>query len=418
MESGGFRHLLLRKLLFEPKGTGCPAKASRDALRSHAFTVINKIRFRPQTIVCIMPFGKLLAASSFTGIELDRMSFSVLELCAGGGGQALGLEMAGFHHAAAVEYEAQFCTTLRLNRPHWDVRQQDLRDLRPSDFSGVDLLAAGVPCPPFSIAGKQLGQNDDRDMFPAVLQIIREAKPRGVLFENVPGLATAKFSDYRSNLLKELSRMGYQPEWQVLNSSHFGVPQLRPRFVLIALKPRDTECFRWPVSRSKVVHVGETLIDLMALNGWDGAEAWAERAAGVGPTLVGGSKKHGGPDLGPTRAKRQWRELGVDGMGIADEAPDVTFPQDGFPRLTIRMAARIQSFPDSWEFSGRKTIAYRQIGNAFPPKVAKAIGLSIISAFNRQSRYAAAVEQFDEEPRLLENRRPASRLSKNRKPKV
>ena len=188
--------------------------------------------------------------------------------------------------------------------------------------------------------------------------------------------------------------------------------------MLIALKPRDTECFRWPVSRSKAVHVGETLIDLMALNGWDGAEAWAERAAGIGPTIVGGSKKHGGPDLGPTRAKRQWRELGVDGMGIADEAPDVTFPQDGFPRLTVRMAARIQSFPDSWEFSGRKTIAYRQIGNAFPPKVAKAIGSSIISAFNRQSRYAAAAEQFDEEPRLLENRRPAARLSKNRKPKA
>lgn len=346
------------------------------------------------------------------------MSFSVLELCAGGGGQALGLEMAGFHHAASVEYEAQFCTTLRLNRPFWDVRQQDLRDLRPADFTGLDLLAAGVPCPPFSIAGKQLGQNDERDMFPAVLQIIREAKPRGVLFENVPGLATTRFSDYRSNLLKELFRMGYQPEWKVLNSSHFGVPQLRPRFVLIALKPRDTECFRWPVSRTKAVHVGETLIDLMALNGWDGAEAWAERAAGVGPTIVGGSKKHGGPDLGPTRAKRQWRELGVDGMGIADEAPDISFPQDGFPRLTIRMAARIQSFPDSWEFSGRKTIAYRQIGNAFPPKVAKAVGSSIISAFNRQSRYAAAVEQFDEEPRLLEHRRPAAGLSKNRKPKV
>ena len=105
-------------------------------------------------------------------------------------------------------------------------------------------------------------------------------------------------------------------------------------------------------------------------------------------------------------------------MGIADESPDVTFPQDGFPRLTIRMAARIQSFADSREFSGRKTIAYRQIGNAFPPKVAKAIGLSINSAFNRQSRYAAAVEQFDEEPRLLENRRPASSVSKNRKSKV
>lgn len=346
------------------------------------------------------------------------MSFSVLELCAGGGGQALGLEMAGFQHAAAVEYEAQFCTTLRLNRAFWDVRQQDIRDLRPSDFRGVDLLAAGVPCPPFSIAGKQLGKDDERDMFPTVLQIIGDAKPRGVLFENVPGLATAKFSDYRSQLLKELSRMGYQPEWKVLHSSHFGVPQLRPRFVLIALQPRDAECFRWPVPQAKPVYVGETLIDLMALNGWDGAEAWARRAAGIGPTLVGGSKKHGGPDLGPTRAKRQWRELGVDGMGIADEAPDVTFPQDGHPRLTTRMAARIQSFPDSWEFSGRKTIAYRQIGNAFPPKVAKAVGASILSAFNRQSRYLAAVEQFETEPRLLEPSPPKSSRRKNQKTKV
>jgi DNA (cytosine-5)-methyltransferase 1 len=358
---------------------------------------------------------KMLAISGVAGIESRRMSFSVLELCAGGGGQALGLEMAGFHHAGAVEYEAQFCTTLRLNRPHWDVRQQDIRDLRPTDFKGVDLLAAGVPCPPFSIAGKQLGKDDARDMFPAVMEIIRGAKPRGVLFENVPGLASAKFSDYRSSLLKDLSRLGYQPEWKVLNSSHFGVPQLRPRFVLIALQPRDAECFRWPTPRAKAVNVGETLIDLMAANGWDGAEAWAERATGVGPTLVGGSKKHGGPDLGPTRAKQQWRNLGVDGMGIADEAPDVTFPQEGMPRLTVRMAARIQSFPDSWAFSGRKTIAYRQVGNAFPPNVAKAVGSSILYAFNRQSRYTAAVEQFDSEPRLLEKQRSVSRLRKEKK---
>ena len=84
------------------------------------------------------------------------MNHTVLELCAGGGGQALGLEMAGFHHAGAVEYEPQFCTTLRTNRPHWNVIQQDIRNLRPNDFTGLDLLAAGVPCPPFSIAGKQL----------------------------------------------------------------------------------------------------------------------------------------------------------------------------------------------------------------------------------------------------------------------
>ncbi len=122
----------------------------------------------------------------------------------------------------------------------------------------------------------------------------------------------------------------------------------------------------------------------MGVNGWPGTEDWAERANTIAPTLVGGSKKHGGPDLGPTRAKRQWSELGVDGMGIADDAPALTFPAGQAPRLTVRMAARIQGFPDDWQFSGRKTAAYRQVGNAFPPPVARAVGRRIIAAFRRK----------------------------------
>ena len=122
------------------------------------------------------------------------MSLTAIELCAGGGGQALGLEMAGFHHAAAVEYEPHFCTTLRKNRPHWNVVQQDIRNFRSADYSGIDLLAGGVPCPPFSIAGKQLGGDDERDMFPAALAIVEAIRPRAVLFENVRGLASVKFA--------------------------------------------------------------------------------------------------------------------------------------------------------------------------------------------------------------------------------
>lgn len=141
------------------------------------------------------------------------MSFFALELCAGGGGQALGLEMAGFHHAAAVEYEPQYCTTLRTNRPHWNVVQQDVRNLRSNDFNGIDLLAAGVPCPPFSIAGKQLGSDDERDMFPAALAMVEGVRPRGVLFENVPGFASDKFKDYRNGLIATLVKLGYQPMW-------------------------------------------------------------------------------------------------------------------------------------------------------------------------------------------------------------
>ena len=330
------------------------------------------------------------------------MGFSAIELCAGGGGQALGLEMAGFHHAAAVEYEPQFCTTLRSNRPHWNVIQQDIRGLRPQDFSGLDLLAAGVPCPPFSIAGKQLGSDDERDMFPAALNIIEGARPRGVLFENVQGLAAAKFGVYRAMLLQKLSRLGYQSEWRVLQASDYGVPQLRPRFVLVALRARDAECFRWPLPLTKPPTVGETLVDLMGANGWRAAEIWAERANRIAPTVVGGSKKHGGPDLGPTRAKRQWLELGVDGMGISDSAPDAHFPDSGMPRLTVRMVARLQGFPDTWQFTGKKTVAYRQVGNAFPPLVARAVGRAIRLAFKKEFSYADDIPESGFETRLLE----------------
>lgn len=338
---------------------------------------------------------------------MHQMKFTALELCAGGGGQALGLEMAGFQHAAAVEYEAQFCETLRANRPKWNVLNQDIRDLKASDFTGLDLLAGGVPCPPFSIAGKQLGGDDERDMFPCAMALIKGAKPRAVLLENVQGLASAKFSEYRKNLERQLFKLGYQPEWRVLQAADFGVPQLRPRFVLVGLRKEDYERFLWPSPRFKRKIVGETLLDLMSSRGWQGAEDWAKNASDIAPTIVGGSKKHGGPDLGPTRAKKQWRELGVDGMGIANEPPDSSFSSSGHPRLTVRMVARIQGFPDSWTFEGKKTIAYRQVGNAFPPPVAQAVGKAIIAAFNRKTEYAA--DSYGYESRLLEEPRILSK---------
>lgn len=312
------------------------------------------------------------------------MNFTALELCAGGGGQALGLEMAGFHHLGVVEYEPLFCTTLRKNRPFWNTLQLDIRHLRAEDFKGADLLAAGVPCPPFSIAGKQLGGNDERDMFPATLDIIRTVSPRAVMLENVKGLDSAKFLGYREQLFNQLASMGYTVTSRVLEASDYGVPQLRPRFIIVALRESDFPYFSWPLPHKHRRSIGEALVDLMGENGWPGAEAWAAKASDIAPTLVGGSKKHGGPDLGPTRAKQQWRKLGVDGLGIADSAPDPYFPRNGHPRLTIRMAARVQSFPDEWHFMGGKTASYRQIGNAFPPLVARAVATSISCAFKRK----------------------------------
>lgn len=310
------------------------------------------------------------------------MELTTLEICAGGGGQATGLEAAGFDLAAAVEIDGHACNTLRNNRPQWKIVERSIKEVDGADFRGVELLAGGVPCPPFSIAGKQLGHEDERDLFPEALRLIQEAKPSAVLLENVPGFASDRFSEYRKNLLRKFTRLGYEAEWRVLNAHWFGVSQLRPRFVLIAFRNSFPESFEWPGPSGCVPpSVGDALIDLMSSRDWIGAERWRGRACGIAPTLVGGSKKHGGPDLGPTRAKKQWATIGVDGLGLADEAPGPEHPVNFTPRLTVRMAARLQGFADSWIFSGGKTAAYRQVGNALPPPVARALGVAIRNVF-------------------------------------
>jgi DNA (cytosine-5)-methyltransferase 1 len=303
-----------------------------------------------------------------------------LEICAGAGGQSLGLEQAGFAHLAAVEIDPHACQTLRLNRPAWHVEELDVHAFAGRAFAGVDLLAGGVPCPPFSIAGKQLGADDERDLFPQALRLVQEAEPAAVMLENVRGLSGARFAGYREQVLARLSELGYEADWQVLNASEFGVPQLRPRFILVALRPAAYAHFEWPAAQPSPPTVGETLRDLMAAGGWPGADDWARSASGIGPTLVGGSRKHGGPDLGPTRARQAWLKLHVDGKGLADGPPGPAHPPDHLPRLTLPMAAAIQGFPADWRFWGRKTAGYRQIGNAFPPPVARSVGASIRSA--------------------------------------
>jgi DNA (cytosine-5)-methyltransferase 1 len=309
-----------------------------------------------------------------------------VEICAGAGGQALGLEQAGFGHEFVVEIDPDACETLRLNRGgDWKILEGSVADVDGRAFGQVDLFAGGVPCPPFSIAGRQLGRDDERDLFPQALRLIEESAPRAVLLENVRGLATARFDGYRAQVVGRLRELGFQTWWDLVHASEHGVPQLRPRFVLVAIRQPWSDRFRWPEPASgPTPAVGEVLADLMAAGGWPGADQWPARAAGIGPTIVGGSKKHGGPDLGPTRARAGWRQLGVDGLGIADAPPGPLFPADGLPKLTMRMVARLQGFPDDWAFAGRKTAAYRQVGNAFPPPVARALGQAIAAALSTE----------------------------------
>lgn len=316
---------------------------------------------------------------------ISQSSLTTLELCAGAGGQALGVERAGFGHLGAIELDPWAFRTLERNRPEWHPKHGDVRQVDGRAYRGVSLLAAGVPCPPFSVAGRQLGAADHRDLFPAALEWIAEAQPSAVMLENVQGLGSTKFKEYRTRLFRSLRKLGFELcEGRVLNASDYGVCQLRPRFIIVALRERFAEYFAWPAPEPCERTVGDLLVDLMAEQGWSGANAWQKRARSIAPTLVGGSKLHGGPDLGPTRAKQAWKQLGVDGSGVADDAPGPDVPPNHLPKLTVRMTARIQGFPDDWKIEGRKTAAYRQVGNAFPPPVAEAVARAIRSALLKQ----------------------------------
>jgi DNA (cytosine-5)-methyltransferase 1 len=312
-----------------------------------------------------------------------------VEICAGAGGQAVGLEKAGFEHAALVEIDPHACATLRRNRPKWNVIHADVREFQPDEHLAgqhIDLLAGGVPCPPFSLAGKQEGRDDERDLFPTMLKLVEAINPSAVMIENVRGLLQEKFKPYRDEILQELKALGYVPMvWGQFNASEFGVPQLRPRSILVALKPEYAKHYEAPdPDPATVVTVATVLRSSMRKRGLIGADLkeWAKDADHIAPTLVGGSKKHGGADLGPTRAKRQWEQMGVDGHGVADdtEVAELKGPNGRGPRLTVPQAALLQGFPKEWVFTGGKTARYRQVGNAFPPPVAGAVALQIMKA--------------------------------------
>ncbi|MEU2378186.1 DNA cytosine methyltransferase [Streptomyces misionensis] len=386
--------------------------------------------------------------SAHMSAESTGPEFTSIEICAGAGGQAVGLHQAGFRHLALVEIDRHAAETLALNindhevwgweRKHCDILAADVKEFDPySDLvkgadrlkkGELDLLAGGVPCPPFSHAGKQLGKDDERDLFPRMLDLVDALRPRAVMIENVRGIMDPKFSDYRDWIKARLQsgkyrgddgEIAYDPglgytvaQWDVLEASDFGVPQLRPRAILVAFRNdviKDLK-YEWPsATHEDPVSVADSLEASMRERFeryFEGVHAevarkafdrWLEKArnrdaelkgkgGGIAPTLVGGSKKHGGADLGPSRAKAAWKLLGVSGLGVANDIETCAkkqtegrdlFGADG-PMLTVRQAAIIQGFPPEWDFAGGKTAQYRQVGNAFPPPVAKAVGKSII----------------------------------------
>ena len=187
----------------------------------------------------------------------------------------------------------------------------------PAAYAGVDLLAGGVPCPPFTIAGKQLGATDERDLFAWAIELCGTVKPRALMLENVRGLSMPRFAAYRQHVLDRLAALGYAADWRLLHASDYGVPQLRPRFVLVAMRPDDFAYFTWPAPRpGDTPTVGETLLDLMAANGWPGADGVgrARRTTSRRPSSAGrrstAAPTSGRPGPSEPGARSAWTRSG------------------------------------------------------------------------------------------------------------
>ncbi|MFJ5921247.1 DNA cytosine methyltransferase [Kitasatospora sp. NPDC092948] len=324
-------------------------------------------------------------------VESRSERLSCLAVCAGAGGLALGLEQAGFDPVLLLDNRSVACETLRLNRPAWNVLEMDLLDFDPFEHQAVydvDLLAAGLPRVKGSATAMRADSAEELRVLEATIMLLHGVQPRALLLENVAALAfKPAYQSIRDQVAVELEHLGYGHQWYVVDAKDHGVPQGRKQGVLVALKGDAIRDFVLPEPREgEPVTVGEALGASMAARGWPHAEAWAEQATEVAPTLVGGSWNRGGPDLGMAGSKRAWARMRVNGATVANQVPgpevgwDTSEDGGTLVPLTVEQAAVLQGFPEEWSFAGPKTLRYRQVGHASPPPVARALGLAIRAA--------------------------------------
>ncbi|MFI1152430.1 MULTISPECIES: DNA cytosine methyltransferase [Streptomyces] len=318
---------------------------------------------------------------------------------------ALGLESVGFEPAALVEKDVRTCETLAVNRPHWNVIRTSLEEFEPGEHTqvyDVDLLSAGMPRIKSAATAKRPEDLEERELFRCALYLVGPVQPRAVLFDNVPEMVHGDaFAAEREEIRKELEHLGYRLHWRILNAKDFGVPQDREHGLMVAVKEEYADGYRWPDPSPEAPTVGDVLHASMRARRWAHADEWRAHARRVAPTLVGGSDRRGGADLGLSGSKTIWRALGINGGTVANadaqedlksrDKPSVLWDLSSkgweleaepheMPALTVAQAALVQGFPGAWRFHGLKTHAYRQVGHAVPPPLAAAVGRQIARA--------------------------------------
>ncbi|MFV0518384.1 MAG: DNA (cytosine-5-)-methyltransferase [Aminipila sp.] len=350
---------------------------------------------------------KVVSASKLEYVDVKNVranrQYNSVELFAGAGGLALGLELAGFQAQGLVEIDKHAAQTLRENRPNWNVIEEDIVKVSENGIKNylpkncnIDFVSGGYPCQAFSYAGHKLGLEDVRGtMFFYFAKIIKDLNPKAFLAENVKGLTTHDNGKTLKTMIDIYENMGYKVTWNILKANDYGVAQKRERVVIIGVRndiniqyrlPKEYEYK--PVLRDALKDVPESIgerypekkrkvLELVPAGGY-----WRDLPEEIAKEYMGKSYFSGGGRTGMAR-RISWDEPSLTlTCSPAQKQTERCHPDETRP-FSVREYARIQSFPDQWQFAGSMGQQYKQIGNAVPVEFAKAVGLSIIELLNK-----------------------------------
>lgn len=335
-----------------------------------------------------------------------KRDFTAIELFAGAGGLAVGLEQAGLKCLALNEIDHWAAETLRVNRPDWNVIEDDIRNISFESYKGkVDLVAGGFPCQAFSYAGKKLGLNDTRGtLFYEFARVVQETMPPICIGENVRGLLKHEGGKTIDGMISVLDEIGYNVlSPRLLKAIFYKVPQKRERILIVGIrKDLNPNLFEFPKPYKRIYNIKDALrkgelyntdvplsegqkypqskkevMDLVPEGGY-----WRDLPLGIQKSYMGGSFYLGGGKTGMAR-RMSWNEPSLTlTCSPAQKQTERCHPAETRP-FTVREYARIQTFPDDWKFAGSVSQQYKQIGNAVPVNMAKEVGYSIIRFLNR-----------------------------------
>lgn len=330
--------------------------------------------------------------AKITGFEYKDGDITAIELFAGAGGLALGLEEAGIKTLAYVEFDRFCCDTLKTNRPNWNVICDDIHNVDFTKYKGlVDVVTGGFPCQAFSLAGKKLGFEDTRGtLFHEFARCVKEVKPKLFLAENVKGLISHDNGRTLSTILEVLESLGYNIVYKVLNAAYYGVGQKRERIVIVGTRKDLNLNFEFPQPEKKMTTLREALKDCPESEGQSYSEkkkkyldmvppggCWIDLPEAMQKEYMGKSFYSGGGKRGMAR-RIAWDEPCLTlTCSPSQKQTERCHPDETRP-FTVREYARIQSFPDCWQFSGGIGEKYKQIGNAVPVELARRVAVEIV----------------------------------------